>query len=308
MTSIRAKTGLILGLLMASATFAANLPDLGAAERDAAQQGKDVYILFTGPSWCYYCQQLEDKVLSQPGVKDAIGKDFVIFESIYDRLSHKPEDQPAIEAHLKLAAQFHVSGYPTLVLATADGKEYFRQTGFPGQTPDAYLKMLTDAKQTRTTRDSMLALADRAAAEENLAEKTKLLEEAYAEIGEGATDPMLVPALWKLAEIGKKGGVDAEIVLKYRAIAALVEVRQVDPWSNPDRAIEVTSVLLDEVKQTDPKSRDLLLGKRSIAYYVKQQYALCLADLKAQKEVDPKPDEVQAEIDQIQKQANQPAH
>ena len=97
-----------------------------ALER-AAGEKKAVLLNFTGSDWCVWCDRLRDEVFTQKPFLDFAEKNLVLVEVDFPRKTAQPAKQK--EQNESLAAQFHVTGYPTIVLVDSSGRELGR-TGY----------------------------------------------------------------------------------------------------------------------------------------------------------------------------------
>jgi thiol-disulfide isomerase/thioredoxin len=108
------------------------------AFKEAKDADVPVAILFTGTSWCGYCKALEKEVLSKLAFKNGLKGLVVGLMCVAD----SPGKFKSKDAE-KMAKKYGVSGYPTMVLVSADGTEVGRMTGFsPGTAPETYLDQL----------------------------------------------------------------------------------------------------------------------------------------------------------------------
>jgi len=114
--------------------------DLDAAKKTAAQEGKDLFINFTGSDWCGWCIRLDKEVFSHKEFVDEASKKFVFVMIDFPR--DKPQSKELKAANRKLAEQYQVEGYPTIILTDAEGKTY-GTTGYEEGGPKAYLENLT---------------------------------------------------------------------------------------------------------------------------------------------------------------------
>jgi thiol-disulfide isomerase/thioredoxin/tetratricopeptide (TPR) repeat protein len=132
--------------------FIANDP--ASAFAQAKREGKPLVIDFFG-IWCPPCNELNEKVFNQ--------KSFAKSSSRFVRL--KLDVDSPISWDLK--SKFHVTGYPTVVFATADGDEISRIIGFR-PLPD-FVSQMDDAWASReaplTRLQALAATGDRAAAD-----------------------------------------------------------------------------------------------------------------------------------------------
>lgn len=101
--------------------------DYVAALRRAGQENKVLLLDFTGSDWCVWCKRLHAEVFSQPPFAD-YAREHLILVTL-DAPAEK--SQPAAERRqvAKLAQQFGVSDYPTIILVDAAGRELGR-TGY----------------------------------------------------------------------------------------------------------------------------------------------------------------------------------
>lgn len=134
--------------------------DMDAAKTSAAKGKLDLLLDFTGSDWCGWCIRLEQEVFSQEAFQGAAPKDFVLVKIDF------PRDQtsitPAIRAqNERLSQQYGIEGYPTIILADAEGRPY-AQTGYQEGGPEAYVAHLRDLRQRRVARDAAFAKAQSA--------------------------------------------------------------------------------------------------------------------------------------------------
>ncbi|MGH8252538.1 MAG: thioredoxin family protein [Steroidobacteraceae bacterium] len=104
--------------------------DVGAAF-DAARTARKPLLLYWGAIWCPPCQQLKSTVFSRP--------DFIAKSALFVPVYLDGDDAGA----QKWGEEFHVSGYPTLVVLDADRHELMRIAG--GMDLDQYAGVLDNA-------------------------------------------------------------------------------------------------------------------------------------------------------------------
>jgi thioredoxin-related protein len=174
MRTLRVLTTATLAWSLASSLFAADelwVNQFDKAKTTAAKDGKDLLLDFTGSDWCSWCIKLHKEVFDLEAFKNAAPKKFVLVELDFpqdkSKLSKEVQDQNAA-----LQKQFSIRGYPTIVLADAQGRPY-AQTGYQPGGADAYVKHLDELQQVKVKRDTAWKKAEGAKG----AEKAKLLAE-----------------------------------------------------------------------------------------------------------------------------------
>lgn len=156
------------------------------AKQSAAKDGKDLLMDFTGSDWCGWCIKLHKEVFDLDAFKSTVPKKFVLVELDYPRDKSKLSEETQTQ-NAALLQQFSVQGYPTILLADAQGRPY-AQTGYQAGGAEAYVKHLDELQQVRVKRDA----AWKKAAGGSGAGKAKLLAE-----GLQAMDPDLAAAHYK---------------------------------------------------------------------------------------------------------------
>lgn len=91
-----------------------------------AQAEKKMILMDLWAEWCPPCQYLRNKVFPTPQAQAALAK--VVPLSVMVEF----KDRKPIEEGVRLAKQFNLEAYPTLIILDSDGKEIRRQVGaFP---------------------------------------------------------------------------------------------------------------------------------------------------------------------------------
>jgi protein disulfide-isomerase len=95
------------------------LTELPRAQAQARTEGKTVFIHFSGSDWCGWCIKLRKEVFLKPEFESYAKSNLVLVRIDFPRRTNQP---PAIQrSNQKLAEQFQVQGYPTLVLLDSQG-------------------------------------------------------------------------------------------------------------------------------------------------------------------------------------------
>jgi thioredoxin-related protein len=131
-------TGLAV-LMVASAVFAADgwLTDFAKAQAQAKADGKYMLIDFSGSDWCGWCIKLDNEVFSKDSFKAYAAENLVLMMA--DFPSRTPQADEVKAQNQKLAAQYGVRGYPTVILLAPDGTLAGR-TGYQAGGPEKYVE------------------------------------------------------------------------------------------------------------------------------------------------------------------------
>lgn len=119
-------------MIVSSACFAGSKSgwndDYDKTLAKAKTEGRSVLLDFTGSDWCGWCIKLDNEVFTKPAFKRFAKDHLLLVELDYPhgkRLSKKIQEQNA-----ELKIKYGVSGFPTLVLLSPDGKEVKRWSGY----------------------------------------------------------------------------------------------------------------------------------------------------------------------------------
>lgn len=202
------------------------ITDMDAAKKQAAEQKKDLMIEFTGSDWCPPCMQLRANVFSKPDFQKEASKDFVLVELDYPRNKEQSKEMKA--ANDKLAQQYGVQGFPTVVYADASGKPF---GGFVGGRPkEDVMKSMQDALKNKEALQ---------AAEEKAAKAT--------------TDEAKVAALMEVLKLAPQDYVDTF----YGDVKA--EIKKLD--KDDKSGLKAADAHSDQLKKEQKDVQDYLAGK-----------------------------------------------
>lgn len=108
----------------------------------AKKEGKHVLINFTGSDWCGWCKKLDAEVFSQPKFKEYAAKNLVLLKLDFPKRT--PQSQEEKIQNQKLAQQFGVRGFPTIIIARSNQQVVLR-TGYQAGGVDKYIQHLDRA-------------------------------------------------------------------------------------------------------------------------------------------------------------------
>src|SRR5437867_1134044 len=129
------------GMFLPSCACAATwLTDLPAAQASAKAEEKVVLLNFTGSDWCGWCIRLRNEVFSQPEF-DAYANDHLVL--VEADFPHRKAQSAALkQSNAGLSRQFHIRGYPTLIVLSADGQQ-LGTLGYQPGGPQAFIAELS---------------------------------------------------------------------------------------------------------------------------------------------------------------------
>lgn len=135
--------GILLFLITATYAFAGSgwLDDFEKAKEQAKAEGKPILIDFTGSDWCGWCVRLDNEVFSEREFKRFAKDNLVLFEADFPK--RKKISKKTQEQNQKLAEEFGVRGFPTIILVDSNGKK-IAQTGYKEGGAEKYVEHLKE--------------------------------------------------------------------------------------------------------------------------------------------------------------------
>jgi protein disulfide-isomerase len=115
------------------------LTDYAKALAQAKAQNKPVLIDFTGSDWCGWCIKLDKEVFSLEDFKSYAAQKLVLLKVDFPRRKALPAEESA--QNQKLASQFKIQGYPTIIVLKPDGSKAGELGYMPGG-PKAFISAL----------------------------------------------------------------------------------------------------------------------------------------------------------------------
>ena len=114
--------------------------DYKKAQEEAKTNNKLLLVDFTGSDWCGYCIRLDREILSKPQFKDYATKNLVLLEIDFPR--RKQQSVSLKEQNLRLAEEYQIEGFPTIVVLNGDGRKVWRYDGYFPDGADAFIAAL----------------------------------------------------------------------------------------------------------------------------------------------------------------------
>ena len=131
--------------------------DMKVAQENAAKEGKDIFVYFTGSDWCSYCRVLHSKVFDKDNFLENLKKEYILLKIDFPQRNPLPEVEQM--KNEKLSTDYSVEGFPTVLLMDKDGRA-FAKTGFRDEGPAEYAKHLKTIAENKKTRDKNFKAAE----------------------------------------------------------------------------------------------------------------------------------------------------
>lgn len=167
----------LVAVLLASISFGACasegltwLTNFEAAKAKAKEEKKLMLLDFTGSDWCIWCWKLHAEVFDWDAFKNEAPKKFILVALDYPNQKQLPPEEK--EQNTKLQEEFKITGFPTILIADADGRAVAR-TGYQPGGPEKYISSLNDYI---ATHDKLAAMKEKLSAGKGV-ERAKMIDE-----------------------------------------------------------------------------------------------------------------------------------
>jgi protein disulfide-isomerase len=107
------------------------------AQARAEETEKPILAFFTGSDWCGWCQRLQAEVLQTDRFAEWAADRVVLLELDFPRTTEQPESRA--RQNKRLAGQYNIKGFPTIVFLSPEGGEIGR-TGYVPGGPEAWIR------------------------------------------------------------------------------------------------------------------------------------------------------------------------
>lgn len=121
------------------------LTDFSAAKAKAKADNKLLLLDFTGSDWCIWCKRLKAEVFSKPQFQSYAAKNLILVELDFPRAKEQPASVK--EQNMKLAEEYNIEGYPTVIILNADGKQV-GTLGYMEGGQEAFIAALEKLRKT----------------------------------------------------------------------------------------------------------------------------------------------------------------
>jgi thioredoxin-related protein len=138
------------------------------AQAAAKKQQKDLLIDFGGSDWCYPCKVLKERILSQPKFIEPAHEHFILVD--IDDLHRGAMPAGRKQRYQNLQKEYGVETFPSVVLATPEGKPYAWATYVPSiNDPEKYWNFLDPLRKRGIAFRKLLKKAGDASGNEKAA-------------------------------------------------------------------------------------------------------------------------------------------
>jgi thioredoxin-related protein len=272
------------------------LVDFEKAKAQAAKEGKAILMEFTGSDWCPPCKALHKNVLVKDIFKKEMPKHYILLK--LDNPRDKSKQTDAEKAQYKeLAAEYKVTGVPSVFLTDAEGKPFFKSSGYGGDSADAWVEKMVG----KSGIPKALAKAEKAKG----LKRAKLLDTALTLMGSKFANESHAEKIDEIIKLDAKN--EAGLKAKYEGgrkasqfKTALQQMMRDNRGGKTEDLIAKVDALVKKEKATGESLQQALFIKSSIMFQAKKKDEAEKLLLEAQKAA-PKTDTAKR-IDQILKQ------
>lgn len=112
------------------------------AKKLAAEQNKNIIIVFSGSDWCAPCIKLDKNIWQSEAFKKEAKDQWVLVKANFPRKKANELPKEQTEHNRKLAEKYNVEGsFPLVVVLDKNGK-VLGKMGFKNVSPEEYIKMI----------------------------------------------------------------------------------------------------------------------------------------------------------------------
>ncbi len=116
--------------------------DFEEAKKIAAEQDKNIIIVFSGSDWCAPCIKLDKNIWQSEAFKKEAAEEWVLVKANFPRKKANELPKEQTEHNRKLAEKYNVEGsFPLVVILDKNGK-VLGKMGFKNVSPEEYIKMI----------------------------------------------------------------------------------------------------------------------------------------------------------------------
>jgi serine/threonine-protein kinase len=262
--------------------------DFETAKAQASQQKKDLFVYFTGSDWCSWCLLVSKNVFGKDAFIEYAPRHFVLVELDFPHYKGRPKNYVANQ---ELVQRWGLKGFPSLILADAQGRPYADvRDGKVRDTAAAYIARIEKLRKVRVARDELLA---QALTREGL-EKARCLDKALDLLPADFRGeyPEIVKQIWEL-DAQDQAGLRAKYlpVLVRKPRNAAQELMRKQDW---DGTILKIDKIIAELKPTGKVAADIYVDRARACVKLRQWEK---ADADYSRALELKPDDADLRIE-----------
>ncbi len=112
------------------------------AKKLAAEQNKNIIIVFSGSDWCAPCIKLDRNIWQSEAFKKEATQEWIVVRADFPRKKANELSKDQTDHNRKLAEKFNLEGsFPLVVILDKNGK-VLGKMGFKNVSPEEYIKMI----------------------------------------------------------------------------------------------------------------------------------------------------------------------
>lgn len=134
---------IILFIFMGTFSYSQNWKtNFDEAKKEAAEQNKNILLVFSGSDWCAPCIKLDNVVWKSEVFKIEAEKNWVIYKADFPKKKANQLTPELTESNKKLAEKYNKNGsFPLVILLDKTGKA-IGMTGFKNISATDYIQLI----------------------------------------------------------------------------------------------------------------------------------------------------------------------
>ncbi|WP_116105280.1 thioredoxin family protein [Lewinella sp. IMCC34191] len=116
--------------------------DYDDALQTAAEENKEVVLVFSGSDWCAPCIKLDRDIWQDASFQEKAAEEFVFYRADFPRKKENQLSDELTEKNAQLAERYNQRGAFPLVVVLDPKGEVLGQTGYKKLSPTEYLEIL----------------------------------------------------------------------------------------------------------------------------------------------------------------------
>ena len=134
---------IILFIFMGTFSYSQNWKtNFDEAKKEAAEQNKNILLVFSGSDWCAPCIKLDNVVWKSEVFKMEAEKNWVIYKADFPKKKANQLIPELTESNKKLAEKYNKNGsFPLVILLDKTGK-VIGMTGFKNISATDYIQLI----------------------------------------------------------------------------------------------------------------------------------------------------------------------